>query len=213
MTWNSISIYRWQVFVLRYIFDEINVRTFTLFNFNALPIPMKSPTIAKIEWIFDSSAGIWGLMGCAHYFIDYWLLFRCLHSILKADRASLFTNRLSTKYKYLLNINREWMNVWEYEALCTMFTFEHVSWESPSICHFIFSSLLIFFPFSVFPFTQFSSFFICVCVCVFFQTNSTEIPLPSSPSKQLTHTISEPKDTSKWLYTYILCVFFMLCIP
>lgn len=33
-----------------------------------------------------------------------------------------------------------------------------------------------------------------------FLSNSTEIPLPSSPSKQLTHTISEPKDTSKWLH-------------
>lgn len=39
----------------------------------------------------------------------------------------------------------------------------------------------------------------CVCVFFFFKPIFTEIPLPSSPSKQLTHVISEPKETSKWL--------------
>lgn len=41
-----------------------------------------------------------------------------------------------------------------------------------------------------------------MCVFVssfFFKPIFTEIPLPSSPSKQLTHVISEPKETSKWL--------------
>lgn len=47
---------------------------------------------------------------------------------------------------------------------------------------------------------------------VFLQPIFTEIPLPSSPSKQLTHVISEPKETSKWLCRTTL-IYSICCVP
>lgn len=113
--------------------------------------------------------------------------------------------RLSLKYKInVLNINREETNISEYEyyAKCTFQTHLNIFYGPLAPRLLLFPHLIFFLALCVFFFqlnVHFSK--LIPQLFVLFFSHSTEIPLPSSSSKQLTHTISDPKETSKWLYT------------
>lgn len=124
----------------------------------------------------------------------------------------LHTFRLSLKYKCIFSEHKSWMNEhlrkWTLYKMYISDTFEHILWAP---CN----SSLLFSPLSKLYFSVCFSFHLMFFfskliphLFMLFPSNSTEIPLPSSPSKQLTHTISEPKDTSKLLYHVYFVIFY-----